>query len=512
MDQVRTLSRNNDGSTGAAALRSVAGIVCFAVLGLLLSFLSYPLFARFGLGAVVVVLAVPVLLAVSVRAVPEFVSGLRSLRRSFGWREWSWLLLFVSAATFEVRNVHETLAQPLNGWAVLRLGPEMIVAVILAWRIAGGKSSLRYLFTGLPGRLAVFCLVALVSTTWSIVPIWTFYKSAEFLLDVTVAALIFESARTTEDWLKVLSWTWIIYAMETSIAWIGLVVSPADAWDDMGRLRALYPMVGANNIGTTGALLTLVAISRLLWRDRRGTDRAWYWAVFIFGMATMVLAQTRNAIAGFLVGVPLILIFARRKRIGVALVGLGTPLLMLSPMGTVIWSYLRRGQSDEAIQGFTGRMEWWQYAWEQLSFHPLTGLGAFAGGRFGVLARMGSADAAYLHSDWLEIAVGTSFWGILAFVWVVAGVWWYLCRGSSATRSGSLERDLSVECIGVMGMLTVHSFFNNELCWHPPLLFLAVLGYAEFLRRRMKEQRENVASHSATVRPDLYPSAFGSRA
>ena len=154
MDQVRAFPRSNNGWPGAAALRSVAGIVCFAVLGLLLSFLSYPLFARFGLGAVAVVLAVPVLLVVGVRAIPEFLGGLRSLRQSFGWREWSWLLLFVSAATFEVRNVHETLAQPLSGWAVLRLGPEMIVAVILAWRITSGKSSLRYLFTGLPGRLA----------------------------------------------------------------------------------------------------------------------------------------------------------------------------------------------------------------------------------------------------------------------------------------------------------------------------------------------------------------------
>jgi hypothetical protein len=75
-----------------------------------------------------------------------------------------------------------------------------------------------------------------------------------------------------------------------------------------------------------------------------------------------------------------------------------------------------------------------------------------------------------------------------------------------------MERDLSVECIGVMGMLTVHSFFNNELCWHPPLLFLAVLGYAEFLRRRMKEQRGNVPFRSTAVRPDLYASPFGSRA
>jgi hypothetical protein len=512
MDQIRAFPRDHQQRAGTAAIRSAMGVAGFAFLGLLLSFLAFPLFARYGLGAVVVVIAVPVLLAVGVRAMPEFVRGVRSLRRSFGWQEWSWLLLFVSAATFEVRNVNETLAQPLSGYAVLRLGPEMIVAVILAWRIAEGKSSLKYLFSGLPGRMALFCLVALVSTAWSIVPIWTFYKSTEFLLDVTVAALIFESARSTGDYMKILDWTWIVYALETSIAWIGLVVSPANAWDDMGRLRALYPMVGANNVGTTGALLTLVAISRLLWRDRRGTDRAWYWAVFIFGMATMLLAQTRNAIAGFLVGVPLILIFAKRKWIGAALVGLGVPLLMLTPIGTVIWTYLRRGQSDDAIQGFTGRMDWWQYAWQQLSFHPLTGLGAFAGGRFGVLARMGSQDAAYLHSDWLEIAVGTSFWGILAFLPVVLGTWWFLCRGASAAKVGSLERDLAVECIGVMGMLTIHSFFNNELCWHPPLLFLAVLGYAEFLRRRMKEKRQSFAVPNAATRPDLYSPLVGSRA
>jgi hypothetical protein len=95
---------------------------------------------------------------------------------------------------------------------------------------------------------------------------------------------------------------------------------------------------------------------------------------------------------------------------------------------------------------------------------------------------------------------------------VVAGTWWFLCRGAQEARVGSLERDLAVECIGVMGMLTIHSFFNNELCWHPPLLFLAVLGYAEFLRRRMKEKRQSFAVRNAATRPDLYSPLVGSRA
>jgi hypothetical protein len=31
-------------------------------------------------------------------------------------------------------------------------------------------------------------------------------------------------------------------------------------------------------------------------------------------------------------------------------------------------------------------------------------------------------------------------------------------------------------------MLTMHSFFNDELSWHCPLLYFAIIGYAEFIR------------------------------
>jgi len=40
--------------------------------------------------------------------------------------------------------------------------------------------------------------------------------------------------------------------------------------------------------------------------------------------------------------------------------------------------------------------------------------------------------------------------------------------------------------IGVMTMLTVHSFVNVEMTWHHPTLFLMILGWAEFMRRRLK--------------------------
>jgi len=274
--------------------------------------------------------------------------------------------------------------------------------------------------------------------------------------------------------------------METGSAWVQAVVSPATAWDDMGRLSGTFPMVGANGIGTTGAILTLVGISRLLWRDSRGTSRAWYWAVVCFGVASMVVSHTRHAIFGFILGLAVILILTKRKWILFALASLATSLLALTSAGGVVATYLRRGQDNDALGGLSGRTDFWSYAWEQLSHHPLTGLGAYAGGRFGVLEKIGRIDTGSLHSDWVEILVGTSFWGFFAMLAAVIGTGWFLLRGRFSLRLSALERDLTVECIAIMSMLTLHSIFNDELAWHPPLMFLSLLGFAELLRRKLR--------------------------
>jgi len=493
---------------GATALRSTTAFAGFALLGLLLSMGFFQLFARFGIGGTTgLVVAVPVAVVVVAGALPALIGGVRSVGRSFGWQEWLWMLLFISSMTFEVRNVHETMNAPLeaNKWLALRLGSELIVALLLAWRVVSGKNSLKYLFAGLIGFVSLYCLISLASTAWSVVPLFTLYKVMEYSLDVVAAAFLIESSNTPTDFLRVLNWTWVLYALETANAWVGAVISPATAWDDTGRLYGFYPMVGANGIGTTGGVLTLVGISRLFWRDRRGSSRAWYWAVIVFGVASMAAARTRHAYASFLVGLIIILVLAKRRWLGLVLLGATTPLLMFTPVGTFVVEYMRRGQTDEDLRGLTSRVDFWQYAWQQLALHPLTGLGAYAGGRFGVLEKLGRGKAAALHSDWAEILTGTSFWGVIPMLLAVVGTCWFLGKGASSPRLNALERDLSVECAGVMGMLILHSFFNNEFTWHSPLYFLAMLGYAELIRRRLRAEEHTAPSSlvGAKLRPFL---------
>jgi hypothetical protein len=473
------------------AVRTGAAVVGFVLLGWFLCMAFFQLFDRFGIaGTTALVVAVPLAIVIGIGSLPDLFSNIRALAKRFGWREWLWTLLFISAMTFELGDVRETMNSPLaaNKWVALRLGSELIVALIMAWRVVSGRNTLKYLYTGLIGFMGAYCLISLVSTTWSIVPIFTFFKSAEYSLDVVAAALIFESTRTPEDFMKVLNWTYVIYALETGSAWVQSVVSPATAWDEMGRLSGTFPMVGANGIGTTGAIMALVGISRLMWLDpkRSGGGRAWYWAVTSFGFASIYVSHTRHAIFGFLLGLTVILVLTNRKWMIAALASVAIPLVGLSSLGPAVVTYMRRGQDDADMKALTGRTDYWSYAWEQLMHRPITGLGAYAGGRFGVLEKIGRLDTGSLHSDWVEILVGTSFWGVLALFGAVAGTLWFLLRGRYSPRLTSLERNLAVECCAVMSFLTLHSIFNDELAWHPPLMFLALVGYAEFIRRRLK--------------------------
>src|SRR5207245_7461790 len=117
-------------------------------------------------------------------------------------------------------------------------------------------------------------------------------------------------------------------------------------------------------------------------------------------------------IAGFLVGAVLILLFSKRVWATVLLIALASPMLS----SDVVYKFLERDTPEAALSNFNGRMQFWQLAWDLIHKYPLTGLGAYAGGRFGVLAVLGRGDATTLHNDCLQVAIGASLWGAAPFM------------------------------------------------------------------------------------------------
>ena len=68
----------------------------------------------------------------------------------------------------------------------------------------------------------------------------------------------------------------------------------------------------------------------------------------------------------------------------------------------------------------------------------------------------------------------------------VVGTWWLLIQCVRTFPASSTERQLAVDALAILGVLTFRTIFMTYLTWHPPLHFFVLLGYAEFLRRRYR--------------------------
>jgi O-antigen ligase len=250
------------------------------------------------------------------------------------------------------------------------------------------------------------------------------------------------------------------------------------------RLEGEVPAISSNDVGTFSAVIALISLARLFPSTGRRSHTSWYIVLLMGSVVTMVLAQTRSAILGVMFGGFVILLFSKGGgRLGAVLTFVVAPIVALFTMGGVIWSFLERGQSEAQIATLSSRAQWWAFAWQTYLERPLTGFGAYAGGRFAVLAKLGLGETSTMHSDYLEVLVGTSIWGMIPLVIALAATWWLILRYARHPLNPQ-ERQLAVEAIVILAMLTLRSVFNNMFTWHPPLPFLVILGYAEYLRRK----------------------------
>ena len=426
----------------------------------------------------------------------------RAFASTLKWWHLPWALTLVSALVFRIRAASQITAEPVDAWAGFRIGVDSLVAMILLARLALRRTNwVGSMLRGVVGCLTVFGLVSLASTTWSVFPPWTLYKSAEYLIDIALLAAILETIDSVEEYRTFFNWTWALYGLLLLSCWKDVLLWPREAlYGDIiqmhatmtMRLNGVMPAVSANDIATFGAILGLVALARLFPASEERFPKSWYVLLLLGSQVTMVFAQTRSAFAGFLLGAFVILLYSKRQRLGAFVTLIVAPLAASTMMGGLIWSFLERGQTASQLDTLSGRAQWWSFAWQTFLERPLTGFGAYAAGRFAVLAKMGSGLTSTMHSDYLEIIVGTSLWGMIPFLVTLVATGWLLWRYVRDPYLEPQERQLAFEGLAIFAMLGLRSIFNDMFGIHPALPFLVILGYVEFLRRRRKAARQLV--------------------
>jgi len=470
----------------------------FVALGLLGSWAALPLAAKLGgWVASALILLAPVAIAVAFTGLRRAWAKWRVLKKELHWWHWLWFALLASGFVFRVRDANTAKESPVDGAAIYRLGLVALTALLLIWRLLRKQTAwLGLLFQGLIGAMTVFALVSATSALWSVNGPWTLYKSIEYLVDMMLMAAILATLHSLKDYEVLFNWNWTLTGLLILSAWIGAAIWPQEALDAgfsggmLGyRLSGVYPGQGSNRLGDLGAILGVVCVARLLPLGKRKYDRLWYTLLLGLGVLTIVVSQTRSAMIGLVAGSLIVLAYTGRLKRG-ALIAIGAMgLILVSGVGSVILEFLQRGQSREEMVSLSDRLNWWSVGWQLLSQHPWTGLGAFAAGPFGVFEKLGLNNVGPLHSDYIETMVGTSFWGLVPLLVALLGCWWVLLRWMGDRFAPPGDRQLAMEAMAVLTVITLRSVFMTFIVMHPPLNFTVILCYAESVRRRRKAVR-----------------------
>jgi hypothetical protein len=404
------------------------------------------------------------------------------------WR-WLWLIAFFGGLVFTVRDVTTISRSPVQFEVVHRLAAALIIGFFVYPCVLRSPV---YLFRGIIALLSIFTLWRLLSGFWSVNPLWTVYRSLEYLVILslmTYTAASIKNLVELEKWVN-LVWGFILFSV--ACVWIGLALFPDKALKPTGTIDAIFPFMlssifpysSSNGVATWGGIIALIGFARLV-RDKRNILTRLF--MCLIGIVTMVLAQGRSAMAGFMIGIILILVLNRRFGLLCFLfVSIFASATIVSDI--YLWNLLSRGQSDELFFSFSGRLVTWDYAWDYyIKENALMGYGAFAGGRFLVLADQGLDLTSTMENTWLEVMMDIGVFGIIPLAIVLFCVWKILLRTAWTTRG--LEAQLAVELAAVMAMSMTRSFFTTTYILHNDYTFFLAVGCSVCFVRLSKAKR-----------------------
>ncbi len=221
----RRLRYHGDSRRASDRLRASAVVVALGALGGLV-------------GALLVtsprLLVVGLLSAVAVAVLASMLSRLpRLLDREIRlhWWQTALFLTFASGLVLRVRSTATASADPIDSAGAFR-----VALVALAACCAIGVCVVRQidifatLSRGVFLPMVAFNVVNILSTAWSVYPLWTLYRSVEFAVDTLVVAAIAAYFGNAFEFRRVFNCAWLLGWLVLLSVGIGAVVAPGRAF------------------------------------------------------------------------------------------------------------------------------------------------------------------------------------------------------------------------------------------------------------------------------------------
>jgi O-antigen ligase len=329
--------------------------------------------------------------------------------------------LLVPSGIVETRPPTVVVEDPLTLVTAVRGGLPLLCLLLV---LVLARPTLRPL--GLREHLlAVYLLVVLASTAWSLAPSATFLKAGH--LAVAYALLVVLSRtwvdrRSALDDLAVVAWTVVLLAAAGAVLLPERTLRPTG-----GRLLAVYPHLEPVVLGMLASVAVLMVVGAAGPAPlRQPLPRL---ALGLVSLAVLLLTGSRGGLVLCIVGVlAMAALGSWRRPRALPSIGLlaGLVLLVLSPLGATLRARLAPSLVAEHLSNLGGRLPMWSDAWAAAVESPVVGFGYYAGHRLGPYAELfeerfgaliiayGTGQTPYVDGTWVETLLDVGAVGVLA--------------------------------------------------------------------------------------------------
>jgi hypothetical protein len=409
------------------------------------------------------------------------------------WIPYAWVALCL--APDHRFSVHSTLdnsvssATPENFAQVATY--MLVAALVLHSRRLKIERDPRHLHTG---PLLVWPVIALVSTIWSLVPLFTFVRALQLFVPIGLALLMARIWLTSPDaaieiWAKTLR---LFVRTVTILIFVGFATGfwrePRFTWP------GAHPGIAAMYVGV--GLLILLAGGRSL-LDLRASGYVFRVALFA---TALYLGRTRGVEGAVVLALAVMFWWGARTKplksyLGVFYYAIAVSLVLVA-FRPEIANYVLRGGTTGNLMSLSGRVPLWTDALHLLGDGPRWLVG-FGYGSARVLLPTLASWAGTAHNSWLELLLAI---GILGPLLLTADVVFVLWRASS--RASLVPPSLT---LSILTLLVVSSITGTGLAL-PGLSFVMLAFLHAPILAELNSERHQLRARGGAAAGNTVPS------
>lgn len=365
-------------------------------------------------------------------------------------------LIVASDYKFRTRDPSQAISAAIDGAVVLELFVYALVGLAVIRR------------HGRPPRIArvpaavflasFFTGLMVLSVTYASYPNYALVRSGQMV--VLTSLMLLGASTVRREHLHRFLHAYLVVVM---LSIVYGRVRPSTPLNDLqiGRFTwlAIHPTVA----GVFTGLAFVIAASYATWGARPRPEPRWplpfYLLATVMSGGAMLLAHTRGAVLGAIVGsvMALLLLADRRRRLHLLAAGAFGLVVTLLTAGQTIVAYFTRGDSAERIASLNSRTDLWAVALDAIESQPMFGYGI--GSTRGIFyAEVGLGGG---HNAAVNVATDLGVVGLVCWAAMIATV---LVVAVRSTRDGhdELTADRAL-VVGIVTFLLLDGMFYEGL-------------------------------------------------